>query len=267
MAKETIICEACGGNVFLHNYKIHKDSKTCKRKQEGKLGFILPEFIRVEGDVYICEICNKSFSKMGIGSHVWRKHGDGINFNNCNAGFRDGSRVIWNKGLTKSTSESVSKYASTLKNGYDTGRITPSFINKTHSDETKAKLSDIAISRGLGGVKQSKKINFDGYQLGSTYELRLAKILNEIGVRWETCKKFNYVDNFGKKRTYTPDIFVPEYNIYFDPKNDFLIHNINPSLGFSDVDKINWASEQNNIRVIILSEDQLTKEFIQALLV
>lgn len=42
----------------------------------------------------------------------------------------------------------------------------------------------------------------------------------------------------GIKHTYTPDFYLPEYNVYLDPKNDYLINNINPGLGFKDVDKI-----------------------------
>ena len=60
-----------------------------------------------------------------------------------------------------------------------------------------------------------------------------------------------------KKHTYTPDLYLPDYNVYLDPKNDFLIENINPTLGYSDKDKINWVMEQNGVRVIILNKNQL----------
>ncbi len=47
-----------------------------------------------------CPHCGKEFSKMGIGTHIWRMHGKGKNFNS-NTGYVKGTRVAWNKGLTK----------------------------------------------------------------------------------------------------------------------------------------------------------------------
>ena len=45
---------------------------------------------------------------------------------------------------------------------------------------------------------------------------------------------------------------------FLDPKNDFLINNKNPALGFTDAEKISLAMQQNNIRVIILNKDHLS---------
>lgn len=64
-------------------------------------------------DLIICPTCGKSFSKKGIGSHIWRMHGAGTDFNS-NRGYQDGTRQAWNKGLTKDTNESVKKYANSL---------------------------------------------------------------------------------------------------------------------------------------------------------
>ncbi len=64
-------------------------------------------------DVVICPTCGKSFSKKGIGTHIWRMHGAGTDFD-PNRGYQDGTRQAWNKGLTKDTNESVKKYANSL---------------------------------------------------------------------------------------------------------------------------------------------------------
>lgn len=58
-------------------------------------------------------------------------------------------------------------------------------------------------------------------------------------------------------------ISISEYDVYLDPKNDFLINNINPRLGFKDVDKISWVSEQNNVTIIILNKHELTWPIIR----
>ena len=61
-----------------------------------------------------CELCGQWFSIKGIGTHRWRMHGAGINFN-PNAGYVSGTREAWNKGLTKETNESLCRMSNSLK--------------------------------------------------------------------------------------------------------------------------------------------------------
>ena len=49
-----------------------------------------------------------------------------------------------------------------------------------------------------------------------------------------------------------------EYDVYLDPKNDYLINKINESDGYNDVDKINWVSLQNNVKIYILNKNNLS---------
>lgn len=145
-------------------------------------------------------------------------------------------------------------------------KISESLLGKTHTEETKSKLSDYAKSVGFGGVTRSRRIEYSGKFLGSSYELTVAKELDANEIRWDTCSRFKYIDPDGKERTYTPDIYLIDYDVYLDPKNDFLINNPNPKLGFYDSEKIKLACEQNGIVVHILSKDQLSWEYIKTLL-
>lgn len=139
-------------------------------------------------------------------------------------------------------------------------------LGRKHTVATKKKLSILAKKRNFGGITQSRWINYNGHVLGSTYELRVAISLDENNIRWTTCKKFNYIDTFGKSRTYTPDFYIIDYDIYLDPKNDFLINNINPALGVKDEEKIQRTCEQNNIIVLILNKNQLSWKEIKKIL-
>lgn len=104
-------------------------------------------------------------------------------------------------------------------------------------------------------------------KLESTYEHQVAKSLDENSVKWEKpIKKFRYIDVLGKKHTYIPDFYLPEYDVYLDPKNDYLINRINPKLGYKDIDKIKWVCEQNNIKVIVLNSEQLSWNIISNLI-
>lgn len=145
-------------------------------------------------------------------------------------------------------------------------KISYAATGRKHTDEYKKKMSEFAKKNGLGGVTQSRWIKYNGKTLGSSYELELVKNLESYNVKWDTCKRFNYIDNKGKVRTYTPDIYLPEYDIYLDPKNDYLIENINPNLGFTDCEKINWVMKQNNVIIHILNKDQLRWDYIKTLL-
>ena len=133
----------------------------------------------------------------------------------------------------------------------------PGKTGHRHTEEFKEHQRVRAQERNLGGVRQSKRIQYNGRTLGSTYELRLAEDLDRNAVKWDVGKRFSYIDPLGKVRTYTPDFFLTEYNVYLDPKNDYLINNVNPSLGFSDREKITRVMKQNNIVVLILDKNSL----------
>lgn len=145
-------------------------------------------------------------------------------------------------------------------------RMAEKASKQIHSDERKEKLREHAIRRKIGGVTQSRWIKYKDKTLGSSYELAVAKSLDENSITWDTGKRISYIDPFGKKRTYTPDFYLEEYDVYLDPKNDFLINNINPNLGFSDKQKIKLVEDQNSIRVIILNKTQLDWNTIKTLL-
>lgn len=145
-------------------------------------------------------------------------------------------------------------------------KLSRSSLGRKHSKETKKILADLAKKRNFGGVTQSRWIEYKGKKLGSRYELQLVKDLDKHNIKWDTCSRFEYIDLYQKRRTYTPDIYLIDYDVYLDPKNDFLINNKNPALGFSDIEKIQWVMEQNSIRVLILNKNQLSWEYIKTLL-
>ena len=42
-------------------------------------------------------------------------------------------------------------------------------------------------------------------------------------VEWERPIPLNWMDSEGVKHRYYPDFYLPEYNIYLDPKNSYLM--------------------------------------------
>lgn len=129
--------------------------------------------------------------------------------------------------------------------------------NLGHSQETKNKLSNIAIARGFGGKNYRKTFYYNGVVLESSYELAVAKELDSNKIRWSRPKRFMWIDSNEKVHHYTPDFYLIDYDVYLDPKNDYLIT--------IDSEKIKLCSEQNNIVVIILNRNMLVWEEINKL--
>lgn len=115
-----------------------------------------------------------------------------------------------------------------------------------------------------GGQKhthRSRMQNIDGvvYVLESSFERRLANDLNRNNILWVRPNPVTYVDQTGATRRYYPDFYLPAYNVYLDPKNDFLIE--------TDIDKIKRSAKQNKIRIFVLRENHLTWNSIKSVVV
>lgn len=126
------------------------------------------------------------------------------------------------------------------------------------SDSEREKLSIAACKRISKHSKYSKNTEYKpGVILESSYEVRVAEILDSLGIMWEKVRRGYIWDDNGKRRRYIPDFYLPEQNIFLDPKNDYLIA--------KDKRKIQSAMKLNGINVVVLSNKMITKEFIELL--
>ena len=134
-------------------------------------------------------------------------------------------------------------------------------VNKHHTptEEEKNHLSILACQRLQKHSKYSKNIEYKpGIILESSYEVRVAEILDRLDIKWEKVRRGYVWNDQGKTRRYIPDFFLPGYDLFLDPKNDYLIK--------KDKTKIDSAMELNGIRVIVLSDKEITESFIRNLL-
>lgn len=177
---------------------------------------------------------------------------------------RIAGKSSWNKGLTKDTDDRILKKAEKAVEYYKTRPGT--FTGKKHTEEYKQKMSDLAFEREIGGFHFRRGIMYNGIKLDSSYEVIVAKSLDANNILWQRCQRFKYLTPSGELHHYTPDFYLPHYNVYLDPKNDFLIENINPFTGYNDIDKINWVMQQNDIRILVLDKDHLDWQSIKKLI-
>lgn len=117
------------------------------------------------------------------------------------------------------------------------------------SKETIEKLSRLAKERNLGGYRPhpNRGQKYKGIWFDSKWEVKVAKSLDKNGINWERPKVgFVWTDNGNK---YYPDFFLNDFDVYLDPKN--------PYLQVKDKEKIHEAQIRNNIKVFVLSENEL----------
>lgn len=139
-------------------------------------------------------------------------------------------------------------------------KISASNKNQVWTDERRKHMSNVAKLRGLGGHTSNKKMYFQKktgeiVYLQSSYEVRMAEILEKLSVEWARPDPLVWVDSDGNSHRYYPDFKIGK--IYLDTKNDYLI--------VKDAAKINAVRKQNNVQLLVVSNDQITEEFINAL--
>jgi hypothetical protein len=132
---------------------------------------------------------------------------------------------ITNKGGSNGrivSSEVREKLSKSVKKAHFEGKYDYSemghFKGKRHSEETKQKIREKALSSNHRRLKR-KMVEYNGVWLDSTWELELAKRLDEIDVVWIRPNPIQWEDEEGQKHHYFPDFYLPDYNLYLDPKN------------------------------------------------
>ena len=59
--------------------------------------------------------------------------------------------------------------------------------------------------------------------LESTWEVKMAQWLDINQIEWIRPNHLKWIDSFGKHRKYFPDFYLPQYDIFLDPKNPYQI--------------------------------------------
>lgn len=226
MCMKKKLCSHCGTLITAPNLERHEAScsglGTWRTKELARKS--------QKSTTYPCVKCNKVFkSSSALNGHTARSHT-----------YREQQRGRAIKGITKQKEMGI------WGKGYP------------HTEATKQKLSAIACARLVKHSKYSKNIAYrDGIILESTYELRVAEILDELGIEWQKVRRGFIWNDDGRVRRYIPDFYLPAYDLYLDPKNDYLVK--------KDERKIKSAMAINNIRVLVITNDQINKEFLRQL--
>ena len=93
-----------------------------------------------------------------------------------------------------------------------------SFLGKSHAEETKQHLREKALASPHRRLKKGT-ILYKGVLLDSSWELELAKRLDELKIKWIRPGPIPWIDEKGVTHNYFPDFYLEDYDLFLDPKN------------------------------------------------
>ena len=94
---------------------------------------------------------------------------------------------------------------------------------KKHSEQTKQKMKEKALASKHRRLRKGV-VEYKGILLDSSWELALAKRLDEIKIKWIRPEPLEWIDEIGLSHNYFPDFYLVDYDIYLDPKNSHAIN-------------------------------------------
>ena len=132
----------------------------------------------------------------------------------------------WSKNKTSGTDERIKKHAETLRNRYKNKELTPGFLGKKHTKETKQKISNSRSENNNGYIKtkyypifspfMNRTINVQG-----TWEFKYATYLNENNINWIRTRTVNLKYKLSENdyvHTYYPDFYLTDTDEYIEVK-------------------------------------------------
>jgi len=97
------------------------------------------------------------------------------------------------------------------------------FKGKQHTLETKEKMRISALAsphrRLVRGIVDYECKDGTIISLDSSWEYALAERLDELDIGWTRPQPIPWIDEADIRHNYFADFYLPEYNIYLDPKN------------------------------------------------
>jgi len=92
------------------------------------------------------------------------------------------------------------------------------FLGKKHTKETKQLLREKALASPHRRLKKGT-VEYKGILLDSSWELELAKRLDELKIKWVRPDPIPWIDEEGVTHNYFPDFYLEDYDLFLDPKN------------------------------------------------
>lgn len=194
---------------------------------------------------WFCSECSREFSsRQAVTSHIHRAHDNpGVAYGHA----RKGS-TPWNKG-GQMAEEQKQKISQSLK-----GKP-----GRKLSEKEKQNISKRMSIKNNGG--KSKWYEYNGQKLQGTWELNLAKKFDELNIKWVKLKTNKDIWNYtieNKIKSYTPDFYLPEINLYLEVKGYWW---------GNDKEKMKYVLDQNPLKRLVVIEKREYEKLMRGELV
>lgn len=228
----------------------------------------------------LCKYCYKNFDTVrGLHYHEYHccKNPNGVSLNGKKKGKKKVKKSYPSKRKSRVCTDETKQKLKNLWNSEDYRQKQKDSLNKRkqegtlgrkHTEESKQKISESMRKLIQNGNRKysflhRKSYEFNGERLDSSYELKVAQDLYEHNINFEVHPKgLNYIGDDGKQRTYFPDFYLTDYDVYLDPKNDFLLSENYKYHGLTTKEKIERVQTYNNVIVVLLNKESLSFEKI-----
>ena len=164
--------------------------------------------------------------------------------------------VKTNSGKQLNTLDSIRKRTEGIKQAWVNGKydnvVNPGSTGHKHTDETKNLLREKALAsphrRLVRSIREYIKKDGTIVHLDSSWEEALAIRLDELGINWSRPRPIQWVDECDVKHNYFPDFYLPDFDLYLDPKGPYAFK--------SQINKIKCLTEQIKNLIIITSLEE-----------
>lgn len=217
-SKNTCSCLLCKNELSAAVLDKHYNHTRCKK---GKL--YRPSITNS------CEYCQLSFNTMNTSQKA--NHSRWCNLNPKSAEYK-----ATNNGSQLQTKTVIIKRTISIKKAHTDGKYTGSQAKSiatrrkngaiTHTSVTKLKMSVSALASNHQRVCRSTHQYIDKsgrvFKFDSKWEDAMANRLDELNVTWDRPKPIPYqLSTETKIRRYFADFYLPDYDLYLDPKNSY----------------------------------------------
>jgi hypothetical protein len=203
----------------------------------------------------LCRVCNLSLT--------YEKRDNKFCSRSCSATFNNKGRILSEESKQKIGKSVLQTYSSkTTEEKYNLSKISISYLTK------KFKNSDITYScpicntviiipfsqrnrktcgsmdcrvqasvgnRSYQNGNKKAVLFYNPYQLktillDSSWEVRTAELLISKNIKWIRPSFIKWKDKLGKIKRYFPDFYLPDLNVYLDPKNPYCLSKDNEKI-------------------------------------
>lgn len=201
-----------------------------------------------------CQLAFESFSTSQRANHSrWCKLNPKLSeYKQTNSGEQLRTQTAIEKrklGIKKAHAEG--KYIGSAQRSADTKKKNGTDF---HTEQTKQKISERALASNHQRVCKSTHEFIDKrgrvFKFDSKWEDALANRLDDLDINWDRPQPITYELN-GKTKKYYSDFYLPEYDVYLDPKNSYC----------ENVQKEKLDIVSNQIKLIILRSLQECQSF------